>query len=818
MSTPAEPTASVPLLASIRIKLAALLIVFAMLPCAAIYGVVVWKSGELEALSAVRLRDSATRIGEVIDRNLFERYGDVQAFAAHPHAIADLAGTPAQPGAVVEAMNNFMSLYGIYKVMVLVDATGKVVAVNDKDAKGKAVDTAFIAKRNYADASWFKAAMAGRFLEGRNGFTGTFVDEPRRHEEIARLAGDDGLGLAFAAPVSAGGRTVGVWVNLVGFDLIEDLLKDAQSKLVADGLASADIVVTDAAGRVLVDFAPGAGGASAFHRDAEVVLKLNLLQQGDRAVRAAASGAAGFIAETPNARRGTTVGVGYGRTPGAFDFPGLGWILTVSADHREIGAAPHAIETSIEIVIVLSAVILAALGFGVGIAGCAPLKSLTAAMTRLAAGETATDVPALARRDEIGDMGRAVEVFKQNALRVAELTRQQEVERARAEQDRTAALASMADMIERELATAVDIVSERAHRMSANAADTESAAQRVDANAGSVAAASEQALANAQAVASASTQLSASIDEISRQVANAAGATQAARQTGEATRDSIKELADVVDKIGDVTRLIAEIASQTNLLALNATIEAARAGDAGKGFAVVAGEVKNLATQTARSTDDISRLIDDIRRSTERTVEQVMRGGEDLRSIDEITSSVAAAVEQQASATREISRNVAETTTAAREVAARISDVSTEAAGTTERARLATGLAGELGDMVGTVRSTVIRALRTSVEQIDRRKAPRYAVTLEASFTAGESQGPTRVSNLSRGGAQISDQLPARAVGSLLVPELDVPGIGFVVVGASSGRSHLRFTGSESELARVGEAIDRLVAVGARAA
>jgi methyl-accepting chemotaxis protein len=804
---------------SVRTKLAAALLAFAIIPCVAVYATFQFQRADLEAMAVVRLQDAAQRLADTIDRNLFERYGDVQAFASQPIVAAAVAGSSEDATRVVAAMDRYMEIYGVYKLMLVVDAKGKPVAFNSADAKGKPVDSGFLANQSFADASWFRNVMAGRFLEGRNGLTGTMVEQPHRVAEVARVAGDDGFAIPFAGAVrDADNKIIGVWVNFAAFDLVEEIMVQNYANLAAEGLKSAELTLTSAQGVVFGRHSPSATKSEAYRRDPAVIGKVNLIDEKVEALMRAAKGETGSIVVTHDARSGRELSAGFTRSAGAYDYTGLDWLALVRADHSEVVARIDDIGSGFLVIIVTCAILQGGLGLLVGVRAARPIKSLTGAMSTLAGGNTEVEVPAVDRRDEIGDMARAVQIFRENANRVRELTAQQEMERARAEQDRIAGLQSMADMIERELATAVDVVAERATKMSTNAGEMQASADRAGANASSVAAASEEALSNAQAVASAATELSASIDEIAKQVARATAATQSARGTSESTKQAIDELAAVVNKVGDVTRLIAEIAGQTNLLALNATIEAARAGEAGKGFAVVAGEVKNLATQTSRSTDDIARLIEEIRRSTEKTVNSVAKGTQELRHVDEVTTSVAAAVEEQASATREISRNVEETSSASREVAARIAEVSTESRSTAERARNATTLAAEVDDLVSTMRSTVIRALRTSVTQIDRRKAPRYAVSLSGTFESAGGTAEVRVSNLSRGGAQIMYELGAEQRGHITIGGLGVPRIEFQVVASGSGRSHIRFAGSERQLETVGVAVDRLVSTIAKVA
>jgi methyl-accepting chemotaxis protein len=274
---------------------------------------------------------------------------------------------------------------------------------------------------------------------------------------------------------------------------------------------------------------------------------------------------------------------------------------------------------------------LGAIGLGlvlawlIGRAIARPVRRLTDAMQVLAGGALSTEVPHAARRDEIGDMARAVVVFREHMRTEASLAAAQEAEHAQAEADKHAALLRMADTIESETSAVLDQVGARTGAMAATAQDMSASAARTGASADGAVAAASQALATAQTVASAAEQLAASIREIGAQVAQTTAVVGRAVTAGGETRATMEALNQEVGQIGTVAEMIAEIAARTNLLALNATIEAARAGDAGKGFAVVASEVKALANQTARSTEEITRHIGRVRAATGVSVAAVTR-------------------------------------------------------------------------------------------------------------------------------------------------------------------------------------------------
>jgi len=317
-------------------------------------------------------------------------------------------------------------------------------------------------------------------------------------------------------------------------------------------------------------------------------------------------------------------------------------------------------------------------------------------------------------KDEIGTVARALQVFKEKSSEAERLRGEVDVQKSEAEASRRQALAGMVTTVETETDTAVTGIDKRMTAMTEAAAVMSRSAGLVGASSQTVAAASAQALANAQTVASATEQLSGSIREISVQVSNATKATTVAVGRSDHARTTIATLAEAVARVGQVTTLISEIASQTNLLALNATIEAARAGDAGKGFAVVASEVKNLATQTARSTEEINRQINEIQSITQETVRGMDEVSGTVRTIDEIASSIAAAVEEQHAATNEIARNVTETANGAREVSTRIAEVSGEATRLGDEAGRVHSYASDVTEAVSSLRRVIVHAVRSS--------------------------------------------------------------------------------------------------------
>jgi methyl-accepting chemotaxis protein len=387
-----------------------------------------------------------------------------------------------------------------------------------------------------------------------------------------------------------------------------------------------------------------------------------------------------------------------------------------------------------------------------------PLSNHIGTMQRLAAGETDLVIMHADRRDEVGGMAKAIAVFRDQAVENRRLATARAEERVRSAAEEVSALRGMAETIETETTRALARMGERTAAMEATAISMSASAARIGVSARSATAAASQALANAQTVASAAEELGASIREISGQVSQSTAVVGRAVAAGGETREKIDQLDSKVTQVGTVAEMIKEIAAKTNLLPLSATIEAARAGEAGKGFTVVANEVKALATQTARSTEEITRHLGEVRAATVASVAAVGRIGGTIAEIDAIATSIAAAVEQKGVATAEIARNVTQTGQAADEMTSQIDEVAAAAKENGQQADQVRDSAAGLAAAVGELKLTVVRVVRTSTEDVDRRPSDRRPVGMPGRvIVTGQGTLTVQVVELSEGGARISD-------------------------------------------------------------
>ncbi|MCK1463174.1 MCP four helix bundle domain-containing protein [Bradyrhizobium sp. 2] len=324
----------------------------------------------------------------------------------------------------------------------------------------------------------------------------------------------------------------------------------------------------------------------------------------------------------------------------------------------------------------LGVIIGGALGFIIGQYGIArPIRMIVGVLQELAAGRYQVEIAGLDRKDEVGEVAKTAEVFRENGLTKIRMEAEQKEMEQRSAAQRRQDMLRLADQFETAVGEVIETVSSASTELEAPATTLTSTAEHAQQLATVVASASEEASTNVQSVASATEELTSSITEISRQVQESARVASEAVGQARTTTERVSELSKAATRIGDVVELINTIAGQTNLLALNATIEAARAGEAGRGFAVVASEVKALAEQTAKATGEIGQQISGIQSATQESVGAIKDISDTIERLSEISSAIAAAVEEQGAATQEISRNVQQAAEGTHQVSSNITDV-----------------------------------------------------------------------------------------------------------------------------------------------
>ena len=388
--------------------------------------------------------------------------------------------------------------------------------------------------------------------------------------------------------------------------------------------------------------------------------------------------------------------------------------LDVAKEHAARQHAKAERDLAMQLALLAAAIVLAAgMMLAVSRRVITPLRTLQGATLRLAGGDLSAQVSFAGRKDEIGALGSAMQLFKDSMIEADRLRAEQKEVEARAVAQRKADMQKLADDFQSAVGDIVEAVSSASTQLEASATTLTTTAETTQRLSGVVASASEEASANVESVATASEEMMGSVNEIARQVQESSKiATQAVTQA-EKTDTRITELSAAASRIGDVVKLITAIAEQTNLLALNATIEAARAGEAGKGFAVVAQEVKALAAQTAKATDEIGTQISSMQSATQESVAAIQEISGTIGRIAEIAGAVAAAVEEQGAATQEISRNVQQAARGTAQVAANITDVSRGASETGSASSQVLGSAQALARESGNLKTKVEQFVKT---------------------------------------------------------------------------------------------------------
>lgn len=612
---------------SLRTKLLVVFIALTALPLGFVSLLAAQRSHDaLEEKTGAFLQTQAQEIGDKIDRNLFERYGDVQAFAFNPMA----SGSGAEQTA---AADFYTRAYGVYDLMVVTDAQGIITAANTVTFEGEPLDTSALIGRDVSGEAWWKDAMAAEPAT-------TIFGDPAPDPLVDAVMPGAGLELAFSAPIrDAGGDPIGVWSNRASWErVVGQILDEARAQLVEKGVTTAQTLLTDRDGVVLADsVADGLVGTD---------LDGGGLALGTALGEADASG--GHIV-SDDLRDGTSFVTGYARTDGALGFPGYGFGVAVAEERGEAGAAAAALRRSLLGAAAIALAIAVACAVLVARSIVRPVRRTVDALTRIADGDLTARLT-VESRDEVGQLAVAL---NSTAERVG------------------AAIEGIARSAD-ELASASEELTAVSSQLAAGAEQTSTRAVTVSEVAGRI---SE----SVTSIATGAEQMSASIQEIAHNTGRAAEQARDAVEVSRSTAAAVAELGAASTEIEEVVQLITSIAEQTNLLALNATIEAARAGEAGEGFAVVAAEVKDLAQETARATEGITDRVTAIQRHTSAAVEAIDRIRGVIDQISEAQHTIASACEEQTATTVEMSRTTSDAASGSSEIVASISEV-TEAA------------------------------------------------------------------------------------------------------------------------------------------
>ena len=595
-------------------KLILVLIMFSIIPMSIVAYMGFDASHEIEKTAGKRFQVTAENIGDKIDRNLFERYGDVQAFGKN--RILNERYNWYTPGEkeneIAKVMNEYVATYGIYSLTIFVDLQGDVIAVNDKDSMGNQIDTRQLYKKNYKKAPWFQAVAGGTYTttmpftaNGNDISTGTFIEDVHVDEDVKSVYTDqEGLTLGFSSPVyTDSGEVLGYWSNRTKFSLVEEIIQQAYGEIKYSGYPGAEITLLDGTGNIIVDYDPRRYKTENVVHDMDnVILKFNLAQKGVAVAQAAIAGKSGHQ-NSSHARKQIMQASGYSHLKGALGYPGMNWSVLVRVPLEESAIEATAIQRNIILSALIGLALVLPMGIVMGRTLVGRLKPVMEVAEKASQGDLTSRVP-VTTKDELGQMGQAFNGFLDQLSRMLN-----------------------------QITEVTHNVAASSEQLSANGGQVAQSSREQSNQATQVASAVEEMSATANEMAKNAQVLASSAQEVNQAalrggdvVANSIQGMESVTSTMHASADRINALGQRSQEIGEIIRVIEDIADQTNLLALNAAIEAARAGEQGRGFAVVADEVRKLAERTGKATKEIAGVIETVQMGTSEAVNSMEAG------------------------------------------------------------------------------------------------------------------------------------------------------------------------------------------------
>ena len=738
----------------ITAKLTTLFILFGFIPMAVVGLIAYNASLAIEESVGTRFQAMSEGVADKIDRNLFERYGDVQAFGLNQVLDQKAAWyrTGAENNPIIQVIDQYVDTYDLYSLSMVVDLDGRVIAVNSKDADGKPIHSQDLYRKNYREAAWFRALKAEQFTTsmpfaapGNTVATGTYIEDLHIDSDVkVAYPGDDGLTLGFSAPVYRDGKVVAYWSNRVKFSLVEDMLRVTQGVMKKSGYLNSGVILLDKDGKILADYDQTHEGTGQIRHDFATLFTTNLADRGLMAAKGAVAGKPGFTIE-PHHRTSVPQVLGYTHLKGALGYPGMNWSVLVMVNHAEAAADARSINRNVLIAIIVCLVIILLIGILIGRIGAKGITRLNEAAVRLAGGALDTRVP-VTSTDEIGALAQSFNEMGEKLQASVMKEREQAAKMAEFMVEAKRVLGNLAQgnltdhmtsACEGDLEQIKGSLNSAITNLTATLTTVREAAESVTSGAEEITKGNEDLSQRTSEQASSLEETSSAMEEMTSTVKQNADNARQANQLAIAARDvankggavttkaidAMDEINKSSKKIADIITVIDEIAFQTNLLALNAAVEAARAGEHGRGFAVVAAEVRNLAQRSATAAKEIKGLINEsVQRVTDgselvdqcgKTLEEIVGS---VKRVTDIIAEITAASQEQASGIDQVNKAIMQMDETTQQNAALVEESTSASQSMKDQAKALMQQVGAF-KMAGSGRESVARSSMAPVGQ-----------------------------------------------------------------------------------------------------